>query len=422
MAAVSLDVLVRLGVALAIGLLIGLERGWERRDQPEGSRVAGLRTFGLISLLGGITAFLGGESRVLLLAAVGIALGATLVAGYWRESAREADVSATTTVAALIAYGLGALVGIGQLTPAVSAAVVVTLLLGFKPELHHLLQRIERTELLATLRLLLISIVLLPVLPNQGFGPWESLNPYRIWWMVVLVAGISYVGYFANRLFGEERGVMLTGFFGGLASSTAVAVEFARRETHHPRELDLLSAGIVTSSAIMFPRMLVILVGVGSNLLGVLSWPLCAAGAAGLIAAGLLARHGHGHALENATVEPDNPLDLTVALRFGAMIALIMVLTRAANAWLGIGGLFALAAISGLVDVDALTLTAASMASAGQVTIAVAAIAVLIAAAVNTVVKFGITAVVSGSALGVRVGVASAAMLVAGLLAFHAYF
>ena len=224
----KLEVLLRFGVALALGLLMGLERGWERRERPEGSRVAGFRTFGLISLLGGVTAYLGAESRVLLLTAVGLALAAVLVAGYWRESEREADVSATTTVAALVAYGLGALAGLGQLTAASATAVVVTLVLGFKLELHQLLRRIDRAELLATLRLLLISIVLLPVLPDRELGPWAAINPYRIWWMVVLVAGISYVGYFANRILGEERGVMLTGFFGGLASSTAVTLAFAR--------------------------------------------------------------------------------------------------------------------------------------------------------------------------------------------------
>ncbi len=421
MGQVQLDVLLRLGVALAIGLLMGVERGWERRDRPEGSRVAGFRTFGLISLLGGIAAYLGGESHILLLTAVALALGGALVAGYWRESAREADVSATTTIAAFIAYGLGALAGRGQLTAAAATAVVVTLLLGFKLELHQLLLRIDRTELLATLRLLLISIVLLPVLPDKGLGPWATLNPYRIWWMVVLVAGISYVGYFANRLFGKERGIMLTGFFGGLASSTAVALEFARREARQPRELDLIGAGIVTASAIMFPRILLILAGVESNLLPVLARPLCTAGLAGLLAAGVLARRGHGRALKGGAIKPDNPLDLATAIRFGALVAVIMVLTHAANAWLGTAGLYATAALAGLVDVDALTLTAAAMANAGQVTITVAAVAVLIAAAVNTVVKSAITAVVSGTALGMRVGVASLAMLMAGTLAFRTH-
>src|SRR5579859_2201266 len=239
----------RLGVALAIGLLIGLERGWERRDRPEGSRTAGFRTFGLIGLLGGITAIVGGDSRVLLLGAVGMALGAALVAGYWRETAHEPDISLTSTIAGLVTLGLGAIAGAGDLTTASAVAVVVTVPLGFKPELHELLRRIDRAELLATLRLLLISLVMLPILPNRDYGPWHAFNPYRIWWMVVLVAGISYVGYFATRLFGKQRGVLLAGVFGGLASSTAVAVAFARREERAPAEVNLTSAGIVIASA-----------------------------------------------------------------------------------------------------------------------------------------------------------------------------
>ncbi|HXD90995.1 MAG TPA: MgtC/SapB family protein [Candidatus Binataceae bacterium] len=419
---VSFDphLLERLGVALAIGLLIGMERGWERRDLPEGSRTAGFRTFGLIGLLGGITAMLGGESRVLLLAAVALALGVALVAGYWRETAREPDISLTTTIAGLITFGLGAIAGGGDLTTASAAAVVVALLLGIKPELHELLRRIDRAELLATLRLLLISLVLLPILPNREYGPWQALNPYRIWWMVVLVAGISYVGYFATRLFGEQRGVLLTGFFGGLASSTAVAVAFSRREERASAELNLISAGIVIASAVMFPRIWLILIGVQSGLAPALLVTLFAAGLAGLaMAAGFLWR-ARGHALADVRIDHDNPLDLGMAIRFGTIIAVIMVLTRAANAWLGTRGLCAFAAIAGLVDVDALTLTAASMSGAKQLSPTIAGLAVLIAAAVNTVVKIGITAALAGGALSVRVGIGLTAMLAAGAIAYWA--
>jgi uncharacterized membrane protein (DUF4010 family) len=408
----------RLGVALAIGLLIGMERGWERRDRPEGSRTAGFRTFGLIGLLGGITAMLGGDARVPLIGVVALALGAALVAGYWRETAREPDISLTTTIAGLITFGLGAIAGAGDRTTASAVAVVVTLLLGIKPELHEMLRRIDRTELLATLRLLLISLVLLPILPNHEYGPWQAFNPYRIWWMVVLVAGISYVGYFATRLFGEQRGVLLTGFFGGLASSTAVALELSRREERAPAELNLMGAGIVIASSVMFPRIWLILIGVQSGLAQTLLVTLFAAGLAGLAIAAGLAWRARGYSLEDLRVDHDNPLDLAIAVRFGTIIAIIMVLTRAANAWLGSRGLCAFAAIAGLVDVDALTLTAASMSGAKQVSPAIAGLAVLIAAAVNTVVKLGITATIAGRALSLRVGIGLAAMLASGAVAY----
>src|SRR5208337_4265449 len=160
------EILQRLGVALALGLLIGLERGWERRELPEGERVAGFRTFGLISLLGGVTVVLAPESRALSFCSVVAVLGVAVALGYWRESERSKDLSLTTTIAELLAFALGALAGEGNLIAAASTAVVVTLVLGFKPEPHHLVERIERPELLATLRLLLISVVLLPILPD----------------------------------------------------------------------------------------------------------------------------------------------------------------------------------------------------------------------------------------------------------------
>ena len=265
MYAENLDTLERLGVALALGLLIGLERGWERRELPEGERVAGFRTFGLISLLGGVTTVLLPDSRPALFGSMIAVLGVVVALGYWRESERSKDLSLTTTVAELLTFALGALAGAGNLIAAAATAVVATLVLGFKPEMHELLERIERPELLATLRLLLISVVLLPILPDRGFGPWSAVNPYSIWWMVVMVAAISYVGYFGIRLLGSERGLLITGLFGGLVSSTAVTASFARLGKDQSREgQELVAAGIVLASATMFPRMLVMTTVVAS--------------------------------------------------------------------------------------------------------------------------------------------------------------
>ncbi|MCG8695509.1 MAG: MgtC/SapB family protein, partial [Minwuiales bacterium] len=224
----DLDLFVRLAVALASGMLIGLERGWEGRDLPEGSRIAGVRTFGLVGLLGGAVVLFAGDFSGVFLAAVALGLALFAAVAYWRASRIAADIGITTLVVLLLAFVLGALAGAGYLVPASAAAVVVAILLGIKPELHGILQRMDRTELLASLRLLLLSVVVLPVLPDQGYGPWQALNPYRIWWMVVLIAAISYAGYLSIRLIGTRRGILLTGLLGGLASSTAVTLSFAR--------------------------------------------------------------------------------------------------------------------------------------------------------------------------------------------------
>ena len=412
----NVTLLGRLGVALALGLLIGMERGWQRRELPEGQRVAGFRTFGLISLLGGVTVLLAAQSQGLFLSAVVVVLGAAVALGYWRESAPGEDLSLTTTIAALLAFGLGALAGSGQLTVAASTAVVVTMLLGFKPELHRLLQRIERQELLDTLRLLLISVVLLPILPDKGFGPWLVFNPYRLWWMVVLVAGISYAGYFGIKLLDRERGVLATGLLGGLVSSTAVAVSMARRGKDEPAMQRLLAVGVVTAAATMFLRILVIAAAISPAVAAQLLWPLLSASLAAVASAAWYAWRSGREKLwaGGQELKASNPLELRMALQFGLLLAVIMILARAVREWMGDPGLYGLAAVSGLVDVDAITLSVASMAKHGETTTAIAAAVILVPAAVNTAVKPALVTAICGARMGLQVAAPLLAALLAG--------
>jgi len=413
----QLPTLMRLAVALAIGLLIGLERGWERRELPTARRTAGLRTFGAIGMLGGVTAQLGGDHPGPLIAALAIALGIVLAVGYWRESEIDRDVSLTTAVAALVTYSLGALAGRGELLAASSSAVVLTMLLGFRPELHGLIRQIDRGELLATFRLLLISLVMLPVLPDHGYGPWAAFNPYHIWWMVVLVAAVSYVGYFATRLMGQERGILVTGLFGGLASSTVVALSLARRAAVGLAVPNLLAAGATIASAIMWPRMLLIVGAVDPALARLLAWPLGAATLGAGAAALILARIGRNEekalAAGGEKIKTSNPLDFGTAIRFGVILTAIMVASRAASAWAGTSGLFLVAGISGLVDVDAISLSVATMNIHQIVTPAVAISAILLAAAVNTLLKPAMAWVIGGTPMGLRFLAASLAMIAA---------
>lgn len=406
-------VLGHLGVALAIGLMIGLERGWERRELAEGQRAAGVRTFGIISLLGGLAAEIG--MPWILVAAAG-AIGVFAALGYWRESDSKIDVSLTSAVAAMVTYCLGVLAGRGELAVAASVAVIVALLLSFKPELHSIVRRIERSELHATFRLLLISVVLLPVLPNRDLGPWGALNPYHLWWLVVLVAGISYVGYFAIKLLGEKRGVLVTGLFGGMVSSTAVTLNLSRGAGDDPRTLDLLAAGIAIASATMFPRIAVLVVAIAPALALRLGWPLLGACLGSLLATGWFARRGDSDGLPEGQVhsDPGNPLDLRMALEFGFVLAMIMILSRAAILWMGDSGLYIFAAVSGLVNVDAISISVASMTVRGETAVGVAMNAILIAAAVNTLLKPALALAIGGMRIGWRVWIVVALTFVVG--------
>jgi uncharacterized membrane protein (DUF4010 family) len=410
----NLELLERLATALAVGLLIGLERGWERRELAEGQRAAGLRTFGIVGLLGGLSAQLGSGVIIPAVVAGGVSLLAAL--GYWRESLADRDVSLTSAAAMLLTFCLGAFAGRGQLAIAASAAVIVTILLGFKPELHGLLRRIERDELLATLRLLLISVVLLPVLPNRGFGPWNAFNPFQVWWMVVLVAGVSYIGYFAIKLLGTKRGALLMGLCGGLISSTAATLDLARYGEEDPdAALDVLTAAIAVATAIMFPRILVIVGAVAPYLARRLLWPMLLACLTSLLAAAWYIRRDAAAGLphEEAPHELGNPLDLYVAFRFGLALAVVMVLARGAIQWMGDQGLYLLAAVSALIDADPISLSVAAMTVHGQVGIEAAANTVLIAAIVNTLLKPVLVMAVGGARMAWRVSVAVAVTLLA---------
>jgi len=393
----SLTQLLWLGSALAIGLLVGVERGWRNRTLADGRRVAGLRTFGLIGLLGGVSGLLaerfGGPLLGLLFAAV-TALG---VVTYVVDQRRSADISATGLVAMLVTFLLGAMAGIGWVEVATACGVVTTLLLRSKRFLHRLLEQLSQQELNAALQLLLISLVLLPVLPDRGYGPWQALNPYEIWWMVVLIAAISFVGYFLIRMVGAERGVLLTGVAGGLLSSTALTLQLSRLARAQPALRRHAAAGILIACAVMFPRVLLVAGLINAALLPPLSVPLLLMATLLLIAAGLILRGGDGTEVV-AGAPPKNPLELRPALLFGGLLGLVALLGRAAVAWLGESGVLLLAVASGVADVDAINLTLARMAGEA-IQLPTALLGIVLACAANTLLKGGLALTVGGVGL-----------------------
>ncbi len=410
----DLEAAAKLGLALAIGLLIGTERGWHERGLKEGARVAGIRTFGLISLVGALCAMSAKPWGGVIIAAGLLGICALVTVSYSAASRLETDLGITTEVAVIATFLLGATAVLFPPFVAASTSVVAVIVLEAKPAMHKWVKGLEEDELAAGIKLLLISVVLLPVLPDKGYGPWQSLNPHVIWWMVVLVAAISFGGYLGVKTIGPRWGILVTSVLGGLVSSTALTMTFSRQAGKDKEMAPLLAAGILAASGTMFPRIGMELTAVNPDLLpralpalaamGVVSYALAAA--VWLLAKGPQGQHGY---------RAENPLELGTALRFGAFLALIMLLAKAMKTWMGAKGVYWLSAISGLTDVDAITLSLAQMAKAdlAQVT---AVTGILTAAMVNTGVKGVMASIIGGKKMVLYVGLASLAVIFAGLI------
>ncbi|WP_407501767.1 MgtC/SapB family protein [Pseudomonas aeruginosa] len=384
----SLDLLLSLCTALAIGLLIGAERGWQERDHEDARQIAGIRTFSLAGLLGGFATLLAGELGSAVWVALLLALAALAVAGYVSDVRRGGDQGMTTEIALLMTFLLGSLALTEQRLLAAAGGIVLTLLLSLKDKLHALLKRLTAEELSGTLKLLFISVVLLPVLPNQGYGPWAFFNPYLTWWMVVLIAALGFSAYLAIRLIGSRKGLLLTAVLGGL----------------------------LATSALMFPRILVEIGAIHPALLKELALPFAATTLVYLGGTLFHALRG-GRASQEAPDEPGlrNPFELLPALRFAAVLSAILLLVEVGRRLFGDAGIYAVALLSGLADVDAITLSLARAAQ-GELDPGVASRGIALAALSNSLVKAGLVVLVGGKRLALQTLPFSLAGLLVGAL------
>lgn len=408
-------------VALLVGILVGLDR--ERAEARKGREgFAGVRTFPLIALVGAVAAVLMPVTGIALLVASFVAVAAVAVVAYWRSSAAEGP-GATTEMAAIATFLLGALAGSGQYVLAGSAGVAVAVLLAAKPRLESFSRALTGEEVRAALELAVISVIVLPLLPRQGYGPWGVLNPFAIWLIVVLVSALSFAGFVAMRLLGERRGLAVTGAVGGMVSSTAVTYAMAER-TRADRGLGGPAASaVVLASCVMSLRIAVLAGIINAGILPRLLPVVGAMAVVGGIAALWLARSSTGEPLGSGS-RITNPFSLRAALSFGLLFALILLGVRAAQEYLGAGGAYAAAALSGVADVDAVTIAFSRLGPGGDAWRTPAA-AVTLAAVVNTLVKLGI-AVVFGAGrfrryVAVAMGLVAAAGLAAGAVVFLRY-
>ena len=413
-----LELLQRLAVALGVGLLLGIERGWVFRNEPEGERAFGLRTFGLAGLLGGVIgaiALLQPQSGGPLLAAAFTVYA--LVVGFfrYREMRREGTFGATTVMAALLAFVLGAFAVMVDKGLAAAAGVATALLLALKGMLHGWLQNLTWPELRAALVLLVMSVVLLPVLPDRGFGPYGALNPYELWVMTVLIAAVSSIGYIAIKVAGDQWGVLLSAIAGGLVSSTVVTLSFARISAEHPEREPLLRAGILLANATMMVRVLVMAALFNAGLLPVLLLPLMAAVVVLLGWCYLLSQRNHvPH--EAHTLVLASPFELPTVLKFGLLLSSVMLASRVLTEIAGPSGAYGVAFASGLADVDAITLSMARLGGA-SLSLPNAAGAILLATIVNSLSKTALASGAGGRAIAIRIlGPLATAVVVASIV------
>ncbi|MGH2340311.1 MgtC/SapB family protein [Segnochrobactraceae bacterium EtOH-i3] len=409
------DLFSRLGAALAIGLLVGLDRGWQSRDE-EGRhvRAAGFRTFALIGLGGGLAGALSHVAGPIVLAAAFLGFVAVLLVFRLLQATVEQDYSATTLIAALVTFLLGAYAAVGDVAVAVAGGVSVTLLLALREPLHRWVRSLSWDELRAGLTLLAMTFLLLPVLPDRALDPWGALNPYRIWMVAIMIATISFGGYLAIRVLGEKLGVLAAALAGGLASSTATTVTLARLARLHPGSARLLSAGILIAGAVMVVRVGVVVSVLNVSLLPGLVVPL---GVVALVLALSAALLMYGN---TATEQPDlalsSPLDLGTALRMAALIGVILLATALARDQVGDRGVLIVASISGIADVDAITISMAQLArDSGDHRLPLQAIA--IAVAVNTLAKVLMAGWIGGLRVLVCAGIGSLVAVLAGAAA-----
>jgi len=409
----------RFGIAMVIGLLIGLQREFAF-EEPKREIAAGIRTFPLMALIGCAASFFSDQyDSPLPFCAILLLMGGFLIANYLTE-ARCGHTGLTTKTAAVLTILIGSLIYWEQTSLGVALGVAVVFLLSAKHEMHDFAHHITKADVYATLKLAVISAIVLPVLPNRVFGniPFDIFNPFKIWLLVVLISGISFIGYVMMKLTGTRKGISLTGFFGGLVSSTAVTVSFTRRSKINPGLSKSFALAILIAWTVMFARVVAVVALLNLSLAGKLWLPMAVSVLAGLAYCFYLFKQ---EASEKTAEEIDlsNPFELGLAIKFGILFVIILFISRSAQIYFGNVGIYFSSVLSGAADVDAIALSMAKFSQGGQpdaIDLSIATRGVVLATIANTVVK-GLIAMVSGSvALRKTILPGFVLMMAAGLL------
>jgi uncharacterized membrane protein (DUF4010 family) len=398
----------QLGIALGLGLLVGLQR--ERTE----ARLAGIRTFPLITLFGALSAMLAQQFGDWILAVGLVGLIALLVLGNLPGTRPTPDPGLTSELAMLVMFAVGAFLAVEKTALAVAIGGTVAVLLHLKPEMHRFAARIGERDFKAIMQFVVISLVILPALPNEYFGPYDVLNPFKIWIMVVLIVGISLGGYVIYKVVGPRAGTLVGGMLGGLISSTATTVSYARHSKRAPASNALAAFVIMTASAVVFARVLALIGTTAPGFLRAAAPPLCVMLGVTL----LLARWSWSST--RASSEPmlpqENPTELKPAILFGVLYAVVLLVVAAARDYFGQSGLFVVAALSGLTDMDAITLSVTQLVSSGQIEPQSGWRVIVVASMSNLVFKAGTVAFIGDRKLARKIALLFAIAFVGGVL------
>jgi uncharacterized membrane protein (DUF4010 family) len=403
------ETLSHLLLAAGLGALVGLER----EQSESGGSFAGSRTFPLIALYGALVQAFFPAVLPLAVGTLVVPLTVAYVGKIWYES----DIGLTTLVAALLTVILGAMAMHSDrgAVVAIVAGGAVTVLLSVKDPIHEFADRIDERERLASAKFILVVLVVLPALPDRPLDTLYGLNPRFVWLMVVFVTGLGFAAYLLGQALGPERGIALTGIVGGFVSSTATTVSMAEKTTQNETLYHVCAFAVVTASIVMFPRALIEVAVVNPALLPSVALPLGAMTVVGVIAAvGLYWRTASDESVEPGELK--NPFRLRPALLFGAIFAAVLLISEYANQWFGASGVYATAFLSGLADVDAMTITLSRLAAEGAVSTEVATTGIVIAAIANTLVKAALAWVLGTYRLGRLVSIVLGVVVLSGLV------
>lgn len=377
-----------LGLALLLGSLIGLERERSRQGL-ELHEFGGIRTMALVTMLGYTAYALFGDTPLFTI--VSAAFFLLLIASYVMSSYLDKTTGATTEMAGFFAYFIGILMAMGESLIATAITLLVVLLLYFKKSLHRFAHKIEKTELYDTIKFIAIVFVVLPLLPNETMGPLHVLNPYNIWLMVVLVSSISFSSYVAIKWVGPKDGIGIGGFLGGLISSTAVAMSLSVLSKKTKKIAMPYVFGILIASSAMFFRVIVTVSILNAELLDYLLLPLGLMGVLGLgFSIWYWFQQSHEEQakdFDQDDLELKSPFQLWPALKFGLFFAALLFITKFASDYFGDRGVYLTAFFSGIVDVDAITISMIDLSKTGQIGSLTASLGVLVAAMTNTLSK-----------------------------------